>query len=273
VTSHITDAIKKDRYHLLSPGAGPADLFYLPVRTMRVLSWSATNLMCCKWVGREGAASSAVVRELCKHLLDEYVESLVAVSDEQAPYVLTSTRGLSEVAPELVDVVLKRLFASSVARRGNVLRVRADPEAVMGYLLACAGGPFEGVPVARPNHLVVALLRAARGRGLWESWDLELERLDGLHLGAFIPESLEVFGDLLVQQGATDVTRIGHGTWTCEAISNHVDQLVAARSSNYRLDDSTVVAAACVAAEALPDRVPYFIMPWSDASPVSSPGT
>jgi hypothetical protein len=258
VTDAIHAAIHRDKYWLLSPGSGPADMFYLPLRIMRLLGWVANNLLCRRWLGLADEGYSDIANKLVTSVTQHYLGAIVAVSEEQSPYILSCGIGLETVSCESAKKIAQAIFDSSINSGGNITRVVPEASTVLGYLLASASGSFKEQPVARPNHLLPALICAAKSFGVCDTWDESLHRLDGISMGVFMPDRLCDFGQAKIGKGATHLLHIGHGVWTCadvwRALESWIKMYVDAG-----LPDPAVMAAACIAAEANPDRVPYFI--------------
>jgi hypothetical protein len=254
VTDAAVSSIDAYPYALVTGGMG--DLYYLPIRISKLLGW-AGFAMHARLVSSDTGSAVTRLTRLFARIFETYSLSLVAMSDAQAPYVLSaltaaSRGGLDDEGERL----LGHLFASCVDCAGRVAQADLDPSKVLGFLIdrAIPSAHASVDIVAQPTELVLVLLRASRLFDLADEFDVALQSLDHLALNAYLPDNFCDFGAEQIAGGINAVFHIGHDIWTIEDIER-------AWPKRPSPDRPGVVMAALLASLLFPDRSPWFLMP------------
>jgi hypothetical protein len=258
LVEQVTDAAVSaiDAYSFALVTGGMADLYYLPLRISKLLGWAGFAVH-AKLVRGDGGSAVTRLADLFERIFETYSLSLVAMSDAQAPYIMSaltaaSRAGLNEQGERLVG----HLFASSVDCAGRVAQADLDPSKVLGFLIARAVPPKEASidMVAQPTELLLVLLRASRLFGLVDEVDTALERLDHLALNAYLSDNFRDFGAEQIAGGVNAVFHIGQDIWSVEDIET-------VWPTHPSPESPSAAMAALLASLLFPDRTPWFLMP------------
>ena len=189
-------------------------------------------------------------------------DSLVAMSDEQAPQVYLFAKACQILGEEvLAREVLSAYFASFKDVDGFVAMVHASPQEAFRYLAARMSGTPGGQPAvtANPAEFLPALLLSGSQYGL-DVWNPLLRSFDGRILSFFTPADHKEFGELRMPTGANRWPRVGHDVWTVQQLSEWFEETVTPAVSadpSLRLVETKAI---CVLASYLfTDRLPYFL--------------
>jgi hypothetical protein len=253
--------LSDDEYALLTDRFPLADLHYLPMRLTRVLAWVALSCLADKKLSLGQGADLEQAKHLIDALLRMYEGSLVAVSDEQAPWAFIFAHGALEAGwKDVASFVFERLFASGLRVRGRFSHVGASGEEALRYTLARAGAPslVEPHELANPSELLSVMLLWGHRLGLNEAWDPNLETLDGRSVNTYIPDDYTIFGDQIMGGGRNYTRQIGHGVWTLEEYGAFFENEVAPHALRSQRDLGREGRLVCgLAAYLFPDRIPY----------------
>ncbi|MDP9421377.1 MAG: caspase family protein [Pseudomonadota bacterium] len=255
VTVEAVSAI--DAYPFALVTAGMSDLFYLPIRISKLLGWAGFAVHARVASGDDIAPAATRLANLFAQIFETYSLSLVAMSDAQAPYVLSALMAASRAGLDGEgERMLGHLFASSVDCRGRVAQADLEPSKVLGFLIGRIT-PTEETSidtVAQPTELVLVLLRASRLFDLAGEFDTALEALDHLALNAYLPDDFLNFGAEQIAGGVNAMFQIGHDVW-------NVDDIEAAWPNKPSPERPGVAMTALLASFLFPDRTPWFLMP------------
>lgn len=246
-----------DAYHFALVTGGMGDLYYLPLRISKLIGWVGFAVHTRLTSGENSGSAGTCLADLLARIFETYSLSLVAMSDAQAPYVLSALTAASLVGLEdQGEQLLGHLFASSVDCRGRVARADLDPSKVLGFLVARNAPPAEVSidMVAQPTELVLGLLRASRLFNLADDFDTAFESLDHLALTAYLPDDFRDFGAEQIAGGINAVFHIGHDVWCVEDIE-------AAWPIRPSPEGPGVAMTALLASLLFPDRTPWFLIP------------
>lgn len=258
-TQDAITAIGAYQFALVTGGLG--DLFYLPIRITKLIGWAGFAVHTKLTRGEDGGFVSTCFADLLARILETYSLSLVAISDAQAPYVMSALTAASRVGLyEEGERLLGHLFASTVDCRGRVARADLDPSKVLGFLVARSSPPSEVSidMVAQPTELVLSLLRASRLFNLADEFDTAFESLDHLALNAYLPDDFRDFGAEQIAGGINAIFHIGHDVW-------RVEDIEVAWPIRPSPESPGVAMAALLASLLFPDRTPWFLIPRSQA--------
>ena len=91
----LLEELNKDKYAII--GNGLSDLYYLPIRISKLIGWAATAVLLAEeYIPIQVAQAKENFRALLKISLENYTNSIVAVSDEQTSSWIIATRGCYE---------------------------------------------------------------------------------------------------------------------------------------------------------------------------------
>lgn len=251
---NVVSGIDGYRYALVTGGMG--DLYALPIRLSKLLGWTGFAVHAGIAAGQDMAPLAALFSNLFERIFETYSLSLVAMSDCQAPYMMSALTAAAHLnLDELGERLLSHMFASVIECKGQVARGDIDPARVLSFLLARSTGTKPPIElIAQPTELVLTLLRASRLFNLADEVDDVMELLDHLTLNAYLPNDYRQFGASFMSGGINAVFQIGHDVWC-------VGDLEAAWP-NFPVPSVAAFRLACLLASLLfPDRVPWFLLP------------
>lgn len=253
------------RFALVTGGMG--DLHYLPIRLSKLIGWAGYAAHVRIATSQDNGPAAALFSDLLDRLFETYSLSFVAMSDCQAPYMLSGLTAAAQLGlSEQGERLLGHMFLSAVNCGGRLARADLDPAQVLSYLLArSTGTPAATELVAQPTELVVTLLRASRLFGLADEFDESLELLDHLALNAYLPDDYRQFGADHISGGVNAMFQIGHDVWT-------VADLEAAWPLFPSPGGGGVSMISLLASLLFPDRTPWFLLPVPSIIE-ASPGT
>lgn len=255
-------ALLQDKNLLHSNGL--SDLFYLPLRLMRVLGWLGSGLVIGSILQKTTVSRRDGIRRLIGELLSIYAPSLIAMSDEQTPFALTFLHAAyKEGWSDQGEMVLSSMFCSLHVCKGNIATPSIDPSRVLEYLSLRARGEFgaEYDLIGHPAELLSALLFMGAAYALEDAIDPYLSDLDHLSFNIFLPEDHRQFLRPVIRKGRNHTFQIGHGVWS---VNDFVNRWFVSCAPQIDLDrhissPSVKVAALC-ASLVLPNRSPWFLL-------------
>jgi len=261
VWSELLTSVKSDKNSLLSNVGIMADLYYLPMRITRILGWVGLSIVAELLIPELNDGNDSLRFSLASELVNRYDDSLVAVSDEQAPslYVFL-TACLLKSQKELAESVLAHYFASFADRKGNVNRAGTDGAQAFRYILSL--GPEEHRPQdwrpANPSHLLPVLLLFGAKLGLGTVWDLRV--IDRVFGAFFIPTNYRNFGRKVIDQGMNYTQQIGFGLWSLSDFNKEFERAIKESFTPDTIGFSKEGAALCTISSLLfPDRLPLLL--------------
>jgi hypothetical protein len=254
-TGDVVDAVDAYRYALVTGGLG--DLYHLPIRLSKLVGWAGFTVHTHHAMGQDTGPAAGRLASLLDRIFDTYSLSLVAMSDCQAPYVISAMTACAAAGmTDFAERVLGHMFASAVACEGRVARCDLDGSKILAYLVTRGNQPKQ-LPVemvAQPTELVIALLRLSRLFDLSGEFDSSLSELDHLPLNAYLADDYRQFGQDYIMGGTNAVFVIGHDFWT-------IAELEAAWPDSPAPARPEVAMTALLASLLLPDRSPWFLLP------------
>lgn len=254
-TGDVVDAVDAYQYALVTGGLG--DLYHLPIRLSKLIGWAGFAVHIHHAMGRDTGPAAGGLASLLDRIFDTYSLLLVAMSDCQAPYVISAMTACAVAGmTDFAERVLGHMFASAVACEGRVARCDLDGSTILAYLVARGNQPKQ-LPVemvAQPTELVLALLRLSRLFDLSGEFDTSLSELDHLLLNAYLAADYRQFGQDYIMGGTNAVFVIGHDFWT-------IAELEAAWPDSPAPAQPAVAMTALLASLLLPDRSPWFLLP------------
>ncbi len=247
-----------DQYQFALVTGGMGDLYYLPLRISKLLGWAGFAVHTHLAIGNnEIEPARKCLADLFARIFETYSLSIVAISDAQAPYMISVLTAASRVSlRDEAERLLGYLFTSCINSAGRVARSDLDPSKVLSYLLG-RGNPsalLTNELVAQPTELVLALLRGSRLFDLTAEFDTSLSQLDHLALNAYLPDDYRNFGAEHVAGGTNAVFHIGHDVW-------NVAEIEAAWPNHPSPSDPGTAMTALLASLLFPDRSAWFLLP------------
>ena len=272
--------LKSERFHLIG-GGGIADLYFLPLRLTKILGWIGF-LMSASAVRKSRPHSLAALRRLTRNLLQRYGNSIVAVSDEQAPYLLLFLAQCKAFGwVEEAEEVIGRIYNDFNSHFGRVLIHEATASHIVDYLLLKGGNPIESNAsyIQNPTELFSVILIGATLFDLDEAIDESLIQLDHTAFSFYVPDCYRDFWQERMQGGLVSVLQLGHasmlghGVWSIRDMHriwrHHIAPSVNAARSG--CSDTELLAAALMSL-VMPDRLAWFAVP-SFAGRITVPRT
>lgn len=260
----ITDReLEKSKYALLSSQSGLADLFYLPLRITQLFGWIGLLHVTSHEIGQRDLFDKAGVRKFVQSVIKHYIESISAMSDTQAPYLVAFVRCcLDHGWSDEIENVLGCLFSTFIGVHGKVARSDIGNDHILQYLLNRNEGQFDDgeLLVAQPSELFPALLQSYVELGNSDLIDDTLIDVDHLHYNLFFAQDHRDFGCRNIEDGINLTYQIGHGIWNMSDFENAwgntcIESIRADQSLGHR----TVRLGAMCASMLFPDRVPWYL--------------
>lgn len=260
--ANLTEAAIRDviasvdnyRFSLVTGGLG--DLYALPIRVLKLLGWAGFALHTRDRTGVDVEGMAKVFAHLFDRIERTYSLSLVAMSDMQAPYLLTAAT--AAVRADLLsegERLLGHMFASLVDCGGRVAQVNLPTTDILSYLIKRSNHDLKSPSmVAQPSELAIVLLRLSQLFDLTDEFDGSLEALDHLALNAYLPNDYRQFGAEHISSGTNAVFHIGHDIWS-------VAELEAAWPNFPMPAHPGTALTALLASLIFPDRSPWFLLP------------
>lgn len=149
----VNDAVDAYQYALVTGGLG--DLFYLPIHLSKLIGWAGFAVHARLVTGMDNERAVSKLSDLLDDIFETYSLSLVAMSDSQAPYILSALTACQRVGlRDAAERVLGHMFSSSIECKGCVARSDLDASKVLAYMVA--RGSEEAAPametVAHPPN-------------------------------------------------------------------------------------------------------------------------
>jgi hypothetical protein len=259
----LHDSIKQHRFGLVNPVNMLSELYYLPIRISKTLGWLASSVMIDMLLGAENTNDKEDSRALMQMIVDNYAGSLVAVSDEQAPYIYLFAKVCKAYGwQDLGRTVLHRLFKNLGYVGGEVTKPGIEASQAFEYCLARGVGkaPQNFRMLASPSQLLGTLLRVGADFALADDWDSKMLSLDHKTAAMFLPEDYSDFGAKVIEGGRNHTFRIGEGVWTTgDFMEKFEKDCKKAIVENETILSAEMRAACLLAPHLFPDRVAYFL--------------
>lgn len=265
VMADVIKAMRTDKFALISPGAGVAEFYGLPMRLAKIYGWSAAAVHLRELA--EGALSGEVFLEFLVLAIDQYGPSIISLSDAQAPYVAAALTMAARLgAQELGEQLFGHLFHSAAGCKGNLASTHIASEQILQYLLARRRGEYDGLwrQLARPSELMTVLARSAALFGLEDEVDPSFIEFDHQTFNAYLPGDFADFGAPMMRGGVNATFNIGLHIFS-------VGELVSRWPRRQGPPTPGVAAAALLSSLIFPDRVAWFLFPDPLQSEASAP--
>lgn len=256
---NLLNTLISDPQALLQAVAPIADLYYLPIRILRILGWLASTIVIASLLGwNDDDVTTWKVIEL---IIEQYEGAIAAINDEQAVglYLFLKACQLAD-RTEIAKTVVNGVYASFVERKGKVARVGLDRDHAFNFILSLVN-PDEISKTsykANPSNLLSTLLLSGHQLDLGADW--QLRDLDGESAGYFLPESYLDFSKKVIEHGTNDVQQLGHGLWSLSSYHNFLQERLHAHMASHGATLNPTTMALCILSSLLfPDRMPLFM--------------
>ncbi len=250
----LSERLRENDLELVG-GLGLSELYFLPIRISKILGWAGVFLL----FGNPDQKEAASICGLLHRVFNRYAGIAIAVSDLQAPFILTGLVALAKLDPDAAETWAS-LYFNSVAESGCcVAQWDLSFEAIPGFLLRRAladTANMERGVVANPTELVAVLLLLADRLQLKDTFDESLALLDHRSINLFVPETYSSYGDALINSGVNLTRKIGHDFFT-------VDELIAGLPANLLKVDTeakSVAILSVLSSFIYPNRTPWHIL-------------
>jgi len=261
-TQEVLNAIEENRFSLLSERSALADLYYLPIRILKILGWVGVAQYITNILNKECPKELLVRQQLVRAILEIYSCSIVAVSDEQTCnfvvfLCMAESMELSEEAEQLFGLLCHTFHKFG----GKISRANLSGSEAYRFIKARAeedNAIPEGL-ISSPSEFLSALMLASEKLSLSDVVDRLMEDFDHMSANLFVPDSYTTFADERIDSGLNHTFMIGHGVW---CVKDFMDTWRTVREkivSDPSIKSSTIQLAAICAALIKPDRTPWFV--------------
>jgi hypothetical protein len=260
----LLGVLESDSSALLSPRSMLGDLYFLPIRILRILGWAgAATLIASDIMDHEfNAQFKSRFGELIGLVLGAYVGSVVSVSDEQACPLLTFLRAANycefySEAEEVFGLMCHSLHEFG----GQVSEPNLSGEDAFYFTRARSKNAFSGYErlVSNPSELISVIFLSARKMSFEDIVDGFIADFDHLPGNMFVPDTYASFAQERIEEGTNFSYRIGHGVWRASDFDATWDLVESQIGSDNCLRFASVRVGALCSALVQPDRTPWFL--------------
>ena len=244
---------------LLSHNGLLSDIYYLPLRIMRLLGLVGMLALIGGLLDFNTEASTSFHREFVSTLISIYPNLLVALDDEQAAPLYIFLKAAQHFDWEREGkAVVQSLYCDAAIRGGVFNRLGSDGEGAFEHFLIISESELaskERIP-ANPSILLPIILLG----GVWfecnADWDLRA--FDRRNMGMFFPNNYRDFSEEIISQGFTHTQQVGFGIWHADELASYFDGIISTREHDATL--APELQALCMLASMLsPNRVPFCL--------------
>ncbi|MEY9717895.1 hypothetical protein ABIA22_000385 [Sinorhizobium fredii] len=256
----LLSQLREDKYALLAPRSGFADLYFLPIRVLSVLGWIGAAAQAAKLVGHPTLLSKTVAVDLIELMLAEYSQSVVAISDEQTPFYVAFAAGCDTLGcTEAAELVSGFLFSSLCDSRGQLSASGLTGDRALAFLDAKISGDFSEVDdtLARPTSLLPALILHYHGMGMADVVDRSMKTFDHVNMNLFVPSTYRNFCDVVID-GVNYSYQVGHSVWCVADLVGEWKKIRIKIDEDPALTSTSLRVGALLASLLRPDREAWF---------------
>ena len=260
------EGMESDSFAILSTYGGAGDFFILPIRISKILGWAAAHSYISNICSINVVESADLFGKISKFIIDNYLSSIVSVSDCQSPYLLCAFSELQRnELNDIYEIIFGSMFSSYISCQGLVADARISPEKIPEFLFRRNSQNISGAReiYAQPDELLAVFLYAANNLKLNDVVDPYLEEIDHHMFNVFLPADHTQFSAASVRNGINATFQIGyeHGLGvfkTSDFYDGWVKSCVPALDSEPRKESQAVKIATLLSAFLFPDRVPWL---------------
>lgn len=246
--SNLLDDLRGSDFALIQGGL--SDLYFLPLRVIKVLGWIGASLTC---LGTElTPKEAAVAKDLTHELLRLYPLSISSMSDAQAPSFVAGILGLRTIGmDDECETIAGLMFSSACEHPSHIAAESLDASQVLDFLMHRHSGenPPRGI-AARPSQLIFAILRIGVALKLDDVMDPAMSDLDHTSINAFFPTSYLAYAQERMDDGTNATIEIGDGLWTLDELYSNWQKM-----PNPAPENDAVAMLAMYCSLLFPDRV------------------
>lgn len=255
-----------DPFALLSTKGGLADLFVLPLRISKVLGWAGAHTYISRSCNINCDESVQLLDNISRSINDNYGDSIVCVSDLQAPYLLCALLELlTNKYDDRVQIIFGSIFNSYIEHKGLIADTNIQSNKLPEFLLRRFSKESRNAReiYAQPDHLLSVLFFVAAKAGLQDVVDPYLERIDHKMFNVFIPADHTRFGATSIRNGVNITFQIGSehglGVFKTSDFKNWWEKTCVPRlDAEPRAESEPIRMASLITAMLLPDRIPWL---------------
>jgi hypothetical protein len=255
------DLIDDNRFRIAY--GGPAAIYHLPLRLTKLLGWCGAANQISAELARGNLFDADAAARLTNNIVEQYIGSLVAMNDLQAPFLLTFFKAcLDQAKTDWAESVAGSIFHSLVSIRGQIAAPSIPSEKAFEYILRRSQDRFTDAYnlVARPSETLSVLLMASDMFSLEGVIDPYLHALDHVSFNLFIPQDYSEFSEVTVERGVNHTFQIGHGIWKCADFKQQWQAVCAPQiAANPSFKSAPIRIAAIVSSLIQPNRTPWII--------------
>ena len=180
----VLSALEENQFALLSERSGISDLYYLPIRILKIYGWIGAGQFIATQNGLDKAEHLQTRQQLACLIFDIYTCSIVAVSDEQTCSFtiflrMARSMGLAEEAEQIFGL----LCNSFHSYKGEIANAKLTGSEAFKFIKARAKGDLSDIDflVAKPSEFLSALILGSETLGLSEVVDRLIQDFDHMN--------------------------------------------------------------------------------------------
>lgn len=258
----ISSGLKGDEFYLLNKQSSSADLFYLPIRITKVLGVLWSQILINSYTSETDILFNDMVNEVTEHILEHYKDSIVSISDKQAPYIYVIAKASKGTKyQENISILLHLYIEDLFTRKGNVADVGIQNNEVLAFLLNRNSKTERAAPelLANPSQLLSVYMLLAKDFVNVESFDSVLKTLDHQSMVIFIPDTYTSYSDQIIRDGVNNCFKVGHGIWSIEDFEREF-KIECFPLINEKVPTTpTLIISSIISSLIFPDRIPWFL--------------
>lgn len=257
---NLYEGLASDSFCLVNKSNCLADLFYLPIRITKILGllWSQV------FINRSNTDEifNDLVKKITLTILEQYKNSIVSISDEQAPYLYIISKASQitfnkDITRDLFHLHIQDLFN----RKGNIANGAIIGDEVLTYLINRASAQERLSPelLANPSQLISVLINLVKEFINVDSFDEHLRILDHQNLVVFIPDTFASFSENIIYSGVNNAFKIGHGIWSFQDFERQFAEECLPLILKNKPTDRVLMDCSIIASLIFPNRIPWFL--------------
>jgi len=259
----VLDAIEEEKFSLLSDRTLLADLYYLPIRILKILGWVGAGQYISNILGSGHKKDLLVRQKLVQAILDNYQCSIVAVSDEQTcSFVVFTSMAESMNLSDEAELIFGLLCNTFYNFNGKISSADLSGSDAYKFIKARAEGDGS-IPdglISKPTEFLSALMIVSEKLDLSDVVDGIIEHFDYTSANLFVPDSYSDFAEINIENGLNFTFRIGDGVWCVKDLSDTWKSARTKIAGDPSIDIPAIQIAAICASFINPDRTPWFIL-------------
>ena len=255
-----------DPFSILSESGGVSGLYFVPLRLSKLLGWAAASSYLGNKLQINQKNSEKLLARIATLIVDKFINSVVAISDSQSPYLLCSFYELKRTGnEELAEIVFGATFNDYIHNKGFIADTRMAHRKIPEFLLRRNSKITAGARdiYAQPDELLSVLLYAANSLNIIDVVNPFLEEIDHHSFNVFIPEGHEKFTEKSIENGNNITFQIGYeyglGVFTISDFIESWEKVCSQILNDEAKKSSDAVNVGILLSSYLfPDRVPWL---------------